>query len=76
MSRWVDTHTACGIWGGGICCRTMRRMLEKWYDTGYAIESIVLTPGGHWRVERVWLIGQREKVGQDGQAMREGGDMS
>lgn len=65
MSRWIGTHLAASIWGGGICCQTMRRMIERWHDTGYAPGLIEITPGGHWRVREDFLRREREKkVGQ------------
>jgi hypothetical protein len=61
LSRWVSTSAACRIWGGGICIRTMQRLVERWHDTGYSIGRTELTPGGHWRIREDFLRSEREK---------------
>lgn len=59
MTRWLGTHAAAKVWGGGICRDTMRRMCERWHDAGYAPGMVEMTPGGHWRVREDFLRRER-----------------
>ncbi len=74
MTRWIGTHAAAKIWGGGICCQTMRRMIERWNDSGYAPGMVDITPGGHWRVREDFLLSEREK--KNGQPLHANADKS
>lgn len=59
--RWLSTGAACKAWGGGICHRSMQKLISKWYDCGYGIGEIDVTDGGHWRVRESFLRLMKER---------------
>jgi hypothetical protein len=80
VSRWLTTSAATALWnhlgGKPICCRTMQRILERWYDAGYSIGSIERGEGGYYSVQAEFLKFEKmKKLGQVGHAIEGDGGM-